>query len=478
MLGPMTAPADPWRTLGLTPGSSPDEVRRAYRRLAKANHPDAAGEAALPRFLAIQAAYEQIAGSRTRRRPGARPAGGSAGADDRPREAWRADPERARATGRADRRRPGSRPASGPAGSSGWAGSSGPAASPGSAGSRGPSGPARSGARSTGGAATDGASSGRDRDREGPGADRASGRSGKGGPSSSQEPRSRRGGRTRSAKKATPYSTSYDAADDEPFEPGWSGATWYGASSGTYWTINPKEYADPRKHGPEYQRRARRSRGGWILDDEAPGEPVVDGDATDGDATASGGSSAEEPPPAARSSRSWTDARGHAGAASGPPPAPPSGLADAGLDAVGPSPIQRLPRVRPPTTLPGRLIAAILAWPLLGAALALAVQESSGCGRFAASCPELSAPGTWLLLVATLVLLMALPRVAAWLVTGTLAAFAAGAAMAVALSAGGGTALPDVSTSILGSTVVAAYIVGVVYAIVLDRLSREPRRVP
>ena len=39
---------------------------------------------------------------------------------------------------------------------------------------------------------------------------------------------------------ATPYSTSYDAADEEPFEPGWSGATWYGASSGTYWTINPE----------------------------------------------------------------------------------------------------------------------------------------------------------------------------------------------------------------------------------------------
>jgi hypothetical protein len=25
--------------------------------------------------------------------------------------------------------------------------------------------------------------------------------------------------------------------------------------SGTYWTVNPKEYADPRKHGPEYTAR-------------------------------------------------------------------------------------------------------------------------------------------------------------------------------------------------------------------------------
>ena len=44
-----------------------------------------------------------------------------------------------------------------------------------------------------------------------------------------------------------------------PFEPDWRGASWYGTTSGTYWTLNPKEYADPRKHGPEYQARARRA---------------------------------------------------------------------------------------------------------------------------------------------------------------------------------------------------------------------------
>jgi hypothetical protein len=53
-------------------------------------------------------------------------------------------------------------------------------------------------------------------------------------------------------------STSYDGADDEPFEPDWSGGSWYGAGSGMYWRVNPKEYADPRKHGPEYQARGRR----------------------------------------------------------------------------------------------------------------------------------------------------------------------------------------------------------------------------
>lgn len=58
-------------------------------------------------------------------------------------------------------------------------------------------------------------------------------------------------------RRATLGSTSYDGAE-EVFEPGWGGASWYGPSSGTYWTLNPREYADPRKHGPEYQARARR----------------------------------------------------------------------------------------------------------------------------------------------------------------------------------------------------------------------------
>src|SRR4051794_707020 len=102
----MAPNADPWRTLGLSPGATLDEIRRAYRRLAKINHPDAAGDAALPRFLAIQAAYEQLAGPGRIRRVGARP--GPQPPDPGPaaqREPWRADPDRARASGRADGRR-------------------------------------------------------------------------------------------------------------------------------------------------------------------------------------------------------------------------------------------------------------------------------------------------------------------------------------------------------------------------------------
>ena len=44
----MISDTDAYRILGLTRGASVDEVKRAYRRLAKIQHPDAAGEKNLP----------------------------------------------------------------------------------------------------------------------------------------------------------------------------------------------------------------------------------------------------------------------------------------------------------------------------------------------------------------------------------------------------------------------------------------------
>ena len=53
---------DPYKVLGLEPGASDEEVKKAYRRLAKKYHPDAnpGDEAAARKMQEINAAYEQI----------------------------------------------------------------------------------------------------------------------------------------------------------------------------------------------------------------------------------------------------------------------------------------------------------------------------------------------------------------------------------------------------------------------------------
>lgn len=213
---------DPYRTLGLGPGASAAEIKRAYRELAKRYHPDSAGSSALPRFLAVQAAYEALlqwqagaGGAAARRSPGGTATGGG----------WRRDPAWARTTHDAGRTR----------GGRGRTG--GPGSGPGD--SRGPGdGRAGDGGRDTGPGRAPGAAS-----RQA------------GGPAGGAWARRAR----RPANRATFGSTTYD--DAEEAEPGWEGGSWYGAGMGTYWTINPREYADPRKHGPEYLARARRAAG-------------------------------------------------------------------------------------------------------------------------------------------------------------------------------------------------------------------------
>lgn len=235
----MSFSGDPYRMLGLTPGATLDEVKRAYRRLAKLYHPDSAGAAATARFIAVQGAYEMLMTSARRAS-----AGMAGGATARPGAGSRSRPA------------PGSRPgAGGRPGASERGGSS----APGSSGGPGPGGPGSGGRTRAGG----------------PGATRRPGA----GPSASsangeapRRERTRRG--ERSVPRARPGSTSYDGADPEAPEPPWHGATWYGESSGTYWRVNPREYADPRKHGPEYQARARRGAADILTD--APAAPASD----------------------------------------------------------------------------------------------------------------------------------------------------------------------------------------------------------
>ena len=112
---------------------------------------------------------------------------------------------------------------------------------------------------------------------------------------------------------------------------------------------------------------------------------------------------------------------------------------------------------------------ALLGWPPLGAFAAATIDQSTGCGRYAASCPELSAPGTWILEAAILLLLLALPALAAWSAHGTIAALVVGVPSAIILSAAGGTNVRDASAPILLAVLAVAYLAGVGYAVVVGR---------
>ncbi|HET9455843.1 MAG TPA: DnaJ domain-containing protein [Candidatus Limnocylindrales bacterium] len=436
----MAADPDPYRTLGLPRDATTEEIRRAYRRLAKANHPDSAGEAALPRFLAIQAAYEALIGPAPDGL-GRGPAGASRAGGEPWRgggEPWRADPDRARSTREAWERRagrrPGARPGTSPEPEAGGGGTTRRRAA-----SAGPSpGEARTGS---------GASPGRR-------------------------------GQRRAANKATLGSTTYDAAEDEPFEPEWSGGTWYGSSSGTYWTINPKEYADPRKHGPEYQRRARRrldgSPGieaeaeedvGRRLDDEPDGPGPGSRDEAPTGPEAPGGARTADP-----ATETWTapaGGRSGPGSPTGAAPRPPHAPASAASSWLG--------SLAWPGGFAGRVALALLAWPPIGLALATAAGEMTGCSRFAAGCVELFGVGTWLGQLVILSVLLALPTLAAVAAVGTLAALAASVPTAVFLSATGGSRQPDAAGAILAAVLGIAWLAGAAFAVVRRvRLRRVP----
>ncbi len=241
----MSSQGDPHLTLGVAPGASLNEIKSAYRRLAKKYHPDAAGERALPRFLAIQAAYERLVDGEGRLRPpGPAPARDTPARPRASRDAWRAQRSgtggsaRSRATGGA---------AGGSGGAAGASDAKGQAGATGRAGAGGAAGSTGSGERSG---------------RAGPG----------------ERSHARRGPR-----KATPGSTTYDEAAETPLDPAWDGGAWYGPSSGTYWTLNPREYADPRKHGPEYLERARRATSGSAAGGPVPGPATGDEQRTPGD---------------------------------------------------------------------------------------------------------------------------------------------------------------------------------------------------
>jgi molecular chaperone DnaJ len=58
----LIAGEDPWKLLGLTPGVSREEIKQAYRRLARLCHPDTARPSlyGMEAFLRLKTAYEQL----------------------------------------------------------------------------------------------------------------------------------------------------------------------------------------------------------------------------------------------------------------------------------------------------------------------------------------------------------------------------------------------------------------------------------
>lgn len=267
-------------------------------------------------------------------------------------------------------------------------------------------------------------------------------------------------------------STSYDEARD-PADPTWGGASWYGPSSGEYWIVNPREYADPRKHGPDYQQRARR-----LAQEQAATRP--DGIATDAEP-----STMEEPPaeaaprasatprgtatqretPRARSTPRWAadaprPSRVWAGDA---PPATPR--AD-----EPPAPFRWLGA--PADDPVRRLGLALVAWPPIGLALAALIGDATGCSSFGAQCDGAEPMLPWLAQAVVLGVLLLLPPVTRILAFGTVAVLVGLVPITVFLLAVGASGAPQAGTA-LAVLLAAIWAVGVALA-----LAMRARRLP
>ena len=404
--------SDPYGVLGLRPGASAAEVKRAYRTLAKLNHPDSAGEKALPRFLAIQAAYEQLVTARPRQ-------GGRTRTASRSAEPWRADPDRAR-EGRSTGRGTGTDRGTGPDGRP-VGGARGPA----------PDGPASGTTGGSGGAGTRRASAGTGR---------------AGAPGS--------GSRRRGTKKATFGSTTYDEVHD-PVDPTWQGASWYGQSSGEYWTVNPREYADPRKHGPEYQARAAaRAARAAQREAAAANAAYANADTSARAEAAARAAAATRAAAAARAEAERLDreAEVRAGAERARDASPPT--------EGGPWPDLR----RFEGLMSRRSFLALAAWPPLGIAAASLIGQATGCAAFSAACTTEATYYPWVAQFVIVAALLLVPAAARVLVGGTIAVVVLAFPVTAALAAGGATYDPVHGPPALITILALAWVLGVVLA--------------
>jgi len=273
-------------------------------------------------------------------------------------------------------------------------------------------------------------------------------------------------------------STSYDEARDH-VDATWSGASWYGPSTGEYWIVNPREYADPRKHGPDYQSRARRPAGATAA---IRGREATDAAATDAPAgaarpvtsapapdavddgptvtTPSGGDRAgtSRSRPSRSGAREWaTPSSGSAWTQAGdrrtdePPADQRATRRTAWLGAPVDDPVRRLGL-------------ALIAWPPIGLAAAALIGDATGCTTFGAQCTGVAPMLPWLAQAVLLGLLLLLPPLSRLLAAGTAAVLACLVPVTAVLIALGGAATPQAGATLI-ALLGAAWIAGVAWSV-------------
>lgn len=271
-------------------------------------------------------------------------------------------------------------------------------------------------------------------------------------------------------------STSYDEARD-PADATWSGASWYGPTSGEYWIVNPREYADPRKHGPDYQSRARRSPGGDPSEEsiEAPDQRGQEAEHPEHPERPErprfeAPSRPREYPRRARRPSPWSASDGEpdGGSIDGRSASTASRSGATG-DAAVRARVSFATASREWLGGPGddpirRLGIALVAWPPIGLAAAAAIGDITGCTTYAAACGGTDTILPWLAQAGILGLLLLLPPFARLLAAGTVAVVLALVPVTAFLVVVGGSGQAEAGFA-LAFLLGAAWLVGVAWAV-------------
>jgi hypothetical protein len=284
-------------------------------------------------------------------------------------------------------------------------------------------------------------------------------------------------------------STSYDEARDAA-DPRWAGASWYGPTTGEYWIVNPREYADPRKHGPGYSSRVRSGptpvEPSSSEDEETPAfgsEPANSETATratdwdqaprpagDESGPPTSGRSTEDGAPLGPGVRSQPRTAGGARRAAMPPRSalPPSAAVPPSATAVPPPSvpwgfdIDGL--LRGGTTDPlRRLGLVLLAWAPIGIAAAGLIGDATGCATYSTTCDGTDPFLPWVAQLLILGIVLAVPPLARVFAAGAIAVLA-GLIPATALVIAAGGARSSLAGSVLGGALAIAWLLGVAWA--------------